>query len=204
MLNQLHLLDFTGALFAFIATCFFVRANTLAWPISLLAILIDVTLYWYRGIYGDAALQLVYLFMVSYGWWQWLYGGKHHSTLPITKIKPQLATILGCATVVAIISLSLFLKVRTNSTIPYWDASTTVLSLVAQYLTCRKMIENWLVWLVVDMLYAGLYFYKHIPAHAMLQLIYLGMAVAGYINWRNQLLKQKMKSLWNSTTQNQD
>mgnify|MGYP000713545896 CR=1 FL=1 len=75
---------------------------------------------------------------------------------------------------------------------PYLDATTTVLSLIAQWMVCKKIIENWILWFVVDAIYVFLYFYKDIPAHGVLLIIYLGLAVAGFIRWRKLMGKQQM------------
>lgn len=195
-LTHINILDFLGSLFAFIATIYYVRANALAWFASLFAIFVNVFLYWQKGIYGDTGLQFVYLAMTIYGWWQWHYGntkyskgGGQHSSLPITHIKLNAVLVLLVITLAGIIGGSLFLLFYTNSRVPYWDATTTVMSLLGQWLMCRKIIETWIVWFVVDVLFAGLYIYKGIPVHATLQLVYLGMAIAGYINWKRKLMQ---------------
>lgn len=187
-LSALHTLDFWGSLLAFIATIYYVRAHIFAWLLSLAAISINVLLYWRKGIYGDMGLQFVYFGMIIYGWWQWLHGNKCCNTaqrqaLPISHIKPITALFLSIGGLLGIIGGSCVLRLYTNSQVPYWDAVTTVLSLTAQWLMCRKIIETWILWFVVDALYAGLYVYKGIPIHAVLQFIYLVMAFAGYINW---------------------
>lgn len=183
---MIHYLDFIGAIFAFISTIAYIRISPLAWPIGLIAIGIDIFLYWQKGIYGDMALQSIYLSMTFYGWYSWLFGGINKSELPITSLTPILAKLLAITAVIATTITFILLKELTNSQIPLLDATTTILSLIAQWLICRKIIQCWHLWFIIDALYCGLYIFKGIPAHASLQIMYLGMAIAGYYSWRKQ------------------
>lgn len=181
---MIKILDIVGALLAFLATVYFVRANPIAWALSLIAISIDTCLYLLKGIYGDATLQAVYLVMCLYGWYEWRFGGKNHAELPIRTLTAKTTALLILISVCGVSVATFLLKTYTNSTVPYIDAITTVCSLVAQWLLCRKIIENWVLWFIVDSLYVGMYFMKGIPMHALLNIVYLGMAVAGYLNWK--------------------
>ena len=76
----------------------------------------------------------------------------------------------------------------TDSRVPFFDSMSTALSIVAMWMLSRKLVEQWLVWLVVDMISVGLYLYKGIPITAMLYTLYCALAVAGYMRWRKQVL----------------
>lgn len=183
-------LDFLGTVSAFASTWFYTRINALAWPIGLIAIIIDTGLYFKKGIYGDVFLQFIYIGITFYGWWQWLYGGEKRTKLPVTSISPKMAMILSGISLISVVILTFLLKNYTNSQIPYWDAVTTTICLIAQWMTCRKIIQCWILWFIADASYAILYFYKHIPYHAGLQVVYLSMAVVGYLHWRKTKLTQ--------------
>ena len=182
-------LDISGAILGLIATAAMVRATIWAWPLGIIGLFVDILLYWSRGIYADTVLNFVYVGMMLYGWHHWLYGGKNHSQLPIKSIKRINIIWLIPIIISAIFCVALFLKTYTDSNVPYLDAITATLSLLAQWLACRKIIENWAVWFVADTIYIGIYFYKGIPAHAILNVIYLGMAVVGYYSWRHKIIK---------------
>lgn len=182
--------DIIGASLAFLATIFYIRINVWAWPIGLIAIGIDMFLYGYKGIYGDMALNSIYLLMTLYGWYQWKFGGNNHTELPVTSMDWKLTAILSLMAVFGISITYFILSHYTNSQIPVLDATTTILSLIAQWLICRKILQCWALWFVIDAMYSGLYFYKGIPAHGILNIIYLGMAVAGYWRWRQQLTQE--------------
>lgn len=180
-------LDVLGTIFGFISTICYIRVSPLAWPIGLVAILCDMLLFLQTGIYGDLGLNSIYLLMTFYGWYQWKFGGENKTELPITNWSANLMLILGIISTFGIALLIIALKLFTNSQVPYLDSITTVISLVAQWLICRKVIQCWHLWFLVDALYVGMYFYKGIPAHALLNVVYLCMAVSGYYAWKRRI-----------------
>jgi len=117
------------------------------------------------------------------GWYWWLRGGFDKEPLAIQNLTAKHGLILSAIVGISTCSLAFSLIHFTNSQVPYWDASTTILSLTAQWLICRKIIECWILWFIVDALYAGLYFYKGLPAHGILLCIYTVLAVVGYRAW---------------------
>ena len=184
---QHRLLDTLGSVFSLSATVLFVRINVWAWPVSLTAMVINIILYAHTGLYADMSKDMLYGFLIAYGWHQWLRGGPHKSKRAISHLSKMQYFCLATINLVSILLLAKTLQYFTNSTVPYWDATTTVLSLNAQWLTCRKHIECWLLWLLVDGLYAGLYFYKALPVHASLMLLYVALAIVGFWNWYRQM-----------------
>ncbi|WP_423063001.1 nicotinamide riboside transporter PnuC [Candidiatus Paracoxiella cheracis] len=186
----IHTLDIVGAVFALLSTIFYVKADKWAWPLGLVATVLDATLYGLTGIYGDMTLAGIYFISMFYGWYMWTHKNNRNEALAITHLTWRVAFILCVIAVAGIFSVAELLKHFTNSQVPYLDATTTVLSLIAQWMICKKIIENWILWFVVDAIYVGLYFYKDIPAHSILLIIYLGLAVTGFIRWRHLIAKQ--------------
>lgn len=183
-------LDPLGAILSISATFYFTRASKLAWPLSICAILMNTLLYGTKGIYGQMGLEFAYLLSCIYGWIFW--GARsHHKQLPISHIPISILApslpMLG----LMIYGLTLFLKAYTNSTIPFWDAVTTVLGLYAQLMICRKWIESWMLWFVVDCMTVIIHWTKGIPFHSGIHLIYLGLAVMGYLRWRKLIIDQR-------------
>ena len=86
------------------------------------------------------------------------------------------------------------LEAFTDASLPYWDSATSILSIGAMWLTVKKKIENWIIWLVVDLLATGIYYYKGIYFYSILYLLYTGMAIAGYISWRRSMNSQSMST----------
>lgn len=186
----LTLLDPIGAAIALLATYQFTKASFFAWPISLIAITINSYLYWQKGIYGHVGLECIYLMSTLYGWYLWIQRGPQNDHRPIRNM-PQIGySCLLIAGPILFILFSKGLQRYFNSDIPSWDAATTLLALTAQYMLCRKWIECWVIWFVVDALVVGLHLYKEIPFHAASHALYLGLAVLGYIRWKKIKAKQ--------------
>ncbi len=181
------ILDPLGTVFSSASTVGYVLEKVWAWPIGLLAICINLFLYWRVGLYGDMGLHVVYLAMTFYGWYQWLYGSARHTPIAISHVPLKTALALCVLAAVGIFSVHWGLLSFTNSTVPYWDAVTTVLSVIAQWMICRKYIENWILWFVADGMYAALYAYKGLPAHMIEMSAYVVVAVVGYVLWARKL-----------------
>jgi len=179
---MLTFLDISGAIFGFLATYCFIRVNLLGWPLSLIAICLDIVLCLKSGIYGNMVLQFIYFFISIYGWYQWKLG-KTQQSLGIRDITKIEAISLFAIAIGGFVAIFTLLKL-TDSQIPYLDTSIVVISLLAQWLACKKIIQTWWLWLIADAILVGLYAYKNIPVHVVLFVIYTGMAVAGYFNWR--------------------
>lgn len=187
--------DISGSVFSLLSTLLTVRASIWAWPMGIIAVSIDFYLYFTAGLYADMTKEAIYFVSMFYGWYEWLRGGQNHTPLPITRMTADLFKKLFAVVVVAI-ALAAWILIRfTNSQVPLWDASTTVISLTAQWLTCRKILESWILWFGVDALYFGLYFYKDLPWHGFLYLFYLGCAVVGYWQWQKMMRQERADSL---------
>lgn len=184
MSNLIHSIDLSGAIFAFISTIYYVKADMLAWPMGLISSGLNIFLFAMTGIYGDMGCEMIYFISMLYGWYLWTHPRENQAEFPITNISSQQFWKLGSIAIISTFLLALFLAKYTNSQVPFWDASTTVLALTAQWMICKKIIECWYLWFIVDVMYIGLYFHKGIPAHGILFTIYLGLALAGLFNWR--------------------
>jgi nicotinamide mononucleotide transporter len=166
------------------------KANIWVWVVGSIMPLVHGTLYLTKGIYADAAMQLYYVLAGIYGLVVWLrkpsaksedkHEGKIRHT-PVGWILPLAATY-----VVLHVVLYFLLSEFTDSTVPFFDSMSTAMCIVAMWMLSRKLVEQWLVWLVVDMISVGLYFYKGIPGTASLYALYCILAVAGYLRWRKQ------------------
>jgi nicotinamide mononucleotide transporter len=191
------LLDPIGASLSLTATVLFARANIAAWPVSLAAIAVNSVLFFERAIYGDMFLQAVYLVLMLYGWYWWLNKNNQKSDentkRPVTIGKRSLILSEMLCMILSSIGISWLLRYYTNTDVATWDAICTGLSLWGQWLTCRKRLECWVVWFTVDALYFALYLYKGIPFHAANMAIYLGLAIYGWIRWR-QLQSEQIQS----------
>ncbi len=179
----MSLIDFIGALFSLICTYLFVKEDKHAWPLTALAIPFDAYVYFQKQLYGDVCLQFIYLSLTAYGWQQWRNLEGEALQTRISSLTKAEFIKLSIFCITAIMLLNPLLRPFNQANIAYLDAITTVLSICAQWLLCKKKIETWLVWFIVDGLYVYLYALKALPFHSVMTLTYLFMAIAGWRQW---------------------
>lgn len=182
-------LDFTEALgFATGAVCVWLvtKGNIWNWPVGLANNLFFAVLFWKARLFADFGLQGIYLILGIYGWWEWLRGGENHTRLAISKTSRSEWIGIAVFLVLGTWVLREILQ-AVNGSAPLWDAVTTALSIAAQYLLCRKRIENWFFWIAADVIYVPLYLSKQLPLTALLYGGFLVLCVIGWRRWRKEL-----------------
>lgn len=157
-----------------------------AWLFSIVSSLMYSVVFYQSALYGDMALQAVFVAVSVQGWIWWLRGIEQRA-LPVTALtqRGQLAVFASWG--VSFVAIAAALRIYTDSDVPYSDAFLTAGSLVGQYLLAKKRIENWLIWIAVDVLYVGLYLYKGLQLTAVLYGIFVLMAVQGWKRWKQDL-----------------
>ncbi|MEV6347034.1 nicotinamide riboside transporter PnuC [Actinoplanes sp. NPDC051851] len=168
-----------------------VRQNILNWPIGVLNVLLLMVVFGAAGLYADMGLQVVYVVLGLYGWWAWLYGGADRTSLVVRTTTRTEWLWLTVAGVVLTGGLWLFLDRLTGSTVPFADALTTAVSLVATYGQTRKLVESWWLWIAADVVYIPLYGYKNLWLTAILYVAFMALCVAGLRSWRGVLRAQR-------------
>ncbi|MFD7525426.1 nicotinamide riboside transporter PnuC [Paenibacillus chitinolyticus] len=160
------------------------RENIWSWPISLVNVACFFYMFWEVKLYADMALQVFFFLLSIYGWIVWLTKREGAGVRPTRKIAPWLILPLVLFLVGATAGWGYVLHKYTDASIPYADAFIATLSIIAQLLLSAKILENWTVWIAVDVLSIGMYAYKGLDTIAFLYLIYLGIAIAGLITWK--------------------
>jgi nicotinamide mononucleotide transporter len=140
-------------------------------------------LFWHSKLYADALLQVVYAVISVYGWWNWVHGGSGNSKLPISRTRKQTALLLFALTALSTAIMTYLLSTFSDSRVPFWDGLTTALSLTAQFMLSRKLLENWWVWMTADIIYILLYCYKALFLTGFLYAIFFALCIAGYRGW---------------------
>jgi nicotinamide mononucleotide transporter len=158
------------------------RQNIWNWPIGIANNLAYLILFATTGLYGDSGLQFVYIVLGVYGWWLWLHQ-TGNDTLKVTRTTPKVWLHLVIASLAAGLILRWFLARFTDSTVPGWDAVTTSLSLAATYGQCKKLLESWWIWILVDLIYIPLYIYKGLRLTSLLYLVFLLLCIFGLREW---------------------
>jgi nicotinamide mononucleotide transporter len=164
-----------------------VKEKVWNWPAGIANNIFYIVVFWRSGLYADSLLQWIYIAISLYGWWNWLRGGAAHSRLKISRT--SVAATLAYAALTACGSVVFYELLRryTNSTVPIWDGLTTAMSLTAQYMLTRKLVENWWWWIAVDVIYIALYVYKHLLLTSVLYAIFLAMCIMGLRRWKQMM-----------------
>lgn len=164
-----------------------VRANVLAWPLGIVGTALYAVLFWGTKLYGDFSLQFVFIGSSIYGWTQWARGGEGATSLPVTGLSRQALAVHALVALSLWPLLGAFFDRFTDTDVPYYDAFPTALSLVGQWLLAKKVLENWLFWIVADVVYIALYASKALYLTSLLYAIFLVLCVLGLREWRKNL-----------------
>ena len=164
------------------------RASIYLWAASIIMPAINLKVYFDAGLYADFGINIYYLLIAIYGFFAWRYGlGKakreKQEALPVSHTPHRQIPILIAVHLALWAALSFVLIRFTNSTVPYADAFTTATSIVAMWMLARKQAEQWLVWIVADVVTVALYSYKGLYLYSGLYALYTVIAVFGYRRW---------------------
>lgn len=176
----------TGAVCVWLAG----RRNVWNYPIGIANNVVLFVVFIGAGLYATSVLQIVYLLMGVHGWWRWTRGAEQSRTYVVrtpSRAWPWLAVAAVVGTVVLVWVLTTF----TDSQVAIADAATTAASLVAQYMLNRKWIENWFVWICVDIAFVGLSIAAGLWVIAALYLLFIGLCVIGYRSWRQASTEER-------------
>ena len=168
-----------------------VKQNIWTWPTGIASQLIYIFIFFHSKLYGDMALQFFFIAISLYGWWHWLHPDDvHRGELGVQRITGAAFTVVAIVTAAIITVIALGLRRFTDSNVPWLDATTTSLSLSAQFMQSKKWIENWWFWIAADVIYIGLYIYKHLFITALLYAVFMAMCIAGLLEWRRDLTRE--------------
>jgi nicotinamide mononucleotide transporter len=184
-------IEVLGVVTSLVYLYFSVRQIIWLWPFGILSSVLFIWIFFFSRFYADMGLQVYYLGVSIYGWIYWVKGRQHKSgpkKLPVTNITSRLIWTLSAVGMVTFLGIVAILKNFTDSDVPWGDGFTTAASIIATWMLARKILEHWLVWIVVDAIAAALYFYKGLYPSSVLYLIYSVIAIFGYIQWKKDLV----------------
>jgi nicotinamide mononucleotide transporter len=186
--REISAAEWVAVIFAFAYVVLAIRQSVLCWAASIVSSAIFLVLFWRGGLVMQALLQVFYIVMGIYGWWAWSRGGEGaRHELPVSRW--PLRRHLAALAVIVVVTLvnGRWIAGANGGPVPYVDALTTWVSFFATWLVTRKVLENWLYWIVIDLVAAGLYYSQGLRATTVLFVIYSVMAVRGYLQWRKDL-----------------
>jgi nicotinamide mononucleotide transporter len=169
--------------------CVWLAARESIWnfPVAIVSCLLFVFVYFSAQLYADCGLQGLFIALSGYGWYEWRYGGRNETALGVTHATGREWLLAAGVAALFTLGFGYYLRYHTDAAFPYIDSFTTAGSIVAQYLLTRKRLENWLLWILVDLIYVPMLWYKALYASSALYALYLGLAAYGYWQWRREL-----------------
>lgn len=180
-------LEAVAVLFGIVSVFLSVREHIWSWPTALVNVSLYFALFYQSGLYSDMGLQAVYFTLSIYGWYEWLYGGQNRTALRVSRTPQRLWGVLALIAVIVWASLGKLTSRLPGVSLPYVDAATTTTSLIAQWMMTRKLLENWVLWVIVDVAYIGMFVYKGLYLTAVNYAVYLLLAAMGFFAWRRSL-----------------
>jgi nicotinamide mononucleotide transporter len=180
-------LEIFAALVGAVSVYLSVRENVWSWPTAIVNVLLYVVVFFRERLYADMGLQVVYAIISAYGWYHWLHGGAARGALRVSRTPLRQWLVLPALVVAGAAGLSTILARFTPAALPALDSSLTATSLAAQWMMTRKYVENWIVWIVVDVVYVPMFIYKRLYATAALYAVFLVLAAMGWVQWRRSL-----------------
>jgi len=186
LLAWLHMtpLEVISALVSLLGIWLTMRRLLVAWPVIILSCLLYGEFFREIHLYSDMLLQGVFALCSVYGWWHWYRGVQDEGAVTVLKLNRNGWLIGILAGILGSLALGAFMARYTDASLPWLDASLTSFSLVGQWWQARKYLENWHVWVAVDLIYIGEYLWKQVPITAALYAIFVVMAVFGLRDWQ--------------------
>ena len=193
-------MEIAGTLSALLYLYLSIRENIWLWPVGFVTSFFYMLIFFQSRLYADMGLQVYYLWVSVYGWFHWM--GRRQVAKPETQLETRCLSPRGWLTYLALVlagSVVLYYALRfvplwwglPPSELPLGDAFTTAGGIVATWMLARKILENWLFWVVVNAVSLGMYVYKDLQITAGLFVVYTLMAVVGYYRWKQNLTQKQ-------------
>ncbi len=179
----LHWVEIAGWTATLVGIWLTTRRKLLCWPITLVADVLYLIVFYQAKLLSDALLQVFFVAFTLYGWWHWWRGVREEGEVRVARLPAFNGVVAVIAGVAGTFVFGALAK-RFHAALPYLDASLASFSLVASWWQARKHIANWWLWIVVNILYIGEYIYKGLWPTAVLYALLVGLAVVGLRDWK--------------------
>jgi nicotinamide mononucleotide transporter len=186
-LSQATALDQINLILGVAGVWLMIRRNLWAFPVGLVAVTVQGILFYRTRIYADAVLQIFFFVTLAWGWWHWVNDRGTAKELPVTRLSHRGRLIVVGGAAAATVVWALALQRWTDAVIPWRDAFIAAFSVGAQFLQARQNVETWPMWVVVNLVAIPSYWSASLAYSAFLYLIYLGLAFAGWREWRRAM-----------------
>jgi nicotinamide mononucleotide transporter len=177
-------LDQANLALGIIGVALMIRRSLWAFPTGLAAVTVQGVLFYQTHFPADAALQVFYFATLAWGWWHWVRDRGPAPELPVSRLSPRGRAVTFAAAGLATVAWALTVGPWMHAAMPWRDAFIAAFSVAAQVLQVRKNLENWALWVVVNLVAVASYWSAELAFTACLYLVYLGLAFAGWWEWR--------------------
>ena len=160
------------------------KEKILTWPLTIIKAALGLLVYYERGLYAKCFLNIIYFSLSLYGWYWWLYGNKRKTPLKVSTTSKRTLWVLLLVGVLFTFVLRSILDRFTHADLAYRDSLHTALCLIALYMTARKKLESWIVWVIADSLYTVVCYHKELYWFGGLHAFYIILGIYGYYTWR--------------------
>ena len=179
-------LEIIAVIFGLLSVWYAKKVNILVFPTGIISVVIYMYICFGAKLYADAGINFVYFVMSIYGWYAWTRVGEQKKERPISMCSKKEHIINIFMFVFFFLILNYILKNYTDSNVPVWDSFTTSIFIVAMWLMAIKKVENWIYWIIADVISIPLYFYKGLVFTSFQFTVFLIIAILGYIEWKKQ------------------
>lgn len=185
-------LEIIAVIFGLLSVWYSKKVNILVYPTGIISVVIYVYICLGAKLYADMGINFVYFVMSIYGWYNWTRKDSLKKILTISICNRKDHIINLSMFLFFFITLSYILSNYTDSNVPYWDSLTTAIFIVGMWLMAMKKVENWIFWIIGDIISIPLYFYKGLVLTSLQFTIFLFIAILGYIAWRKRYIAEKI------------
>lgn len=176
-----------GAVTGLLSVWLTVKENIWCWLTGLVSVVFYLIFLYQLTLYANMGLQVIYIYLQFYGWYEWLYGGKNRAQLQVSRSNVKINALLTVIGIASTVLMAWPLHRFTNAALPWWDSAAVSLSLIATWMMAKKLIENWIVWIIADVIYVGMFYHQRAWQSLVLYTIFLALCVIGYFEWRKSL-----------------
>lgn len=190
-LQNMTWLEAIAVFFGLLSVWYARKQNILVYPTGIVNVLIFVYICFKAKLYADMGINAYYFIMSVYGWYFWTRKDAASQAPPITRNSQQEWIISALLVVSSFAALFFVLTNFTDSDVPFWDSLTTSFAFLAMWLMARKKLANWTAWIATNLISIPLYFYKGLMLTSFQYLVFLILAIMGFITWRNEIVKRE-------------
>jgi len=182
----MSLIEIVAVVFSLLCTWLAVKKHILNWPVGIIGVSAYLLLFYQVKLYADMLLQIVFICQGIYGWYNWYYKNAIEDKVAVSYLKNPQRLLYTLIILAVSIIWALLLANYTNASTPYVDAFVSTTSLIANWLMAKKKTDNWVLWILADIIYVALFWYKELYLSSAVYVVFLVLAIIGLLEWNKK------------------